>query len=172
MAGLDLQAILSGQPATPSAPTATASAPSYSAEDIQAMVRQAAAQYGIDPDVAVRWAQQESSFDPQAKSKKGALGVLQLMPATAQAYGVKDPTDPAQNIDGGMRYLADLRKKYGDDAKAFAAYNAGPDAVDKAGGVPNIPETKNYVQTILGNPTSNASGSAAAHWKSGFRGSS
>lgn len=121
------------------------------APDLKALVRSKAAKYGLDPDIADRWAQQESGYDPKAVSKKGAKGILQLMDGTAKELGVTDSFDPEQNIDGGMRYLSDLRKKYGGDLnKTFAAYNAGPSAVDKAGGVPNYPETQVYVKTILG----------------------
>lgn len=118
--------------------------------DVLAIVRTKAAQYGIDPAMAERWARQESGLNPKLTSKRGAKGVLQLMDPTAKQYGVADPYDAETNIDGGMRYLSDLKKKYGDDERAFAAYNAGPVAVDKAGGVPNFPETQAYVKNIVG----------------------
>lgn len=126
--------------------------------DLRAIVRSKAEEHGIDPDLADRWVAKESGYNPKAKSPKGALGLLQLMPATASQYGVQDATDPVQNVDAGMRYLKDLRKKYGnDDVRAFAAYNAGPGAVDKAGGVPNYPETKDYVKSLLGGDESHDS---------------
>lgn len=149
----DLDRILSGA-ATLSKPRA---APLAGGDDaIRSLVRSKAQEYGIDPDLAERWAEKESGFNPKAKSPKGAVGVLQLMPQTASGYGVKDSTDPEQNIDAGMRYLVDLQKRFdGDLTKSFAAYNAGPDAVERAGGVPNYPETQDYVATILGkNPSS------------------
>lgn len=106
--------------------------------------------YDLDPDVILRQIQQESGGNPKAVSKKGAQGVMQLMPDTAAALGVKDPFDPVQNIDGGMRLMSRLLGKYnGDYSKALAAYDSGEPNVDKAGGIPDIDETKNYVNSIL-----------------------
>lgn len=128
---------------------ATPAAPS-SPDEIRAKVRAKASELGLDPDMAERQAKQESGFNPRATSKKGAKGVMQLMDDTGKQYGVTDPYDVDQNIDAGLRHYAGLKKKYGDDAKALAAYNAGETAVDKAGGIPNYPETKAYVKAILG----------------------
>ncbi len=93
----------------------------------------------------------ESNFDPQAVSEKGAMGLMQLMPGTAREMFVADPFDPAQNIEGGARYLRILANQYGGDPlRTLAAYNAGPDAVRRAGDdVPNIPETRAYVRKVL-----------------------
>ncbi len=93
----------------------------------------------------------ESNFDPAAVSEKGAMGLMQLMPMTAREMFVQDPFDPAQNIEGGARYLRILANQYGGDPlKTLAAYNAGPDAVRRAGeDVPNIPETRAYVRRVL-----------------------
>ncbi len=93
----------------------------------------------------------ESNYDSRAVSEKGAVGLMQLMPRTAQDMYVGDIWDPAQNIEGGARYLRFLANQYqGDVVKTLAAYNAGPDAVKRAGGaVPNIPETKEYVRRVL-----------------------
>ena len=91
----------------------------------------------------------ESGFNPDAVSPKGARGVMQLMPATARALGV-DPSDPAANIDGGADYLSRLLRRFdGDLSKALAAYNAGPETVDRYGGVPPYAETAAYVGAIL-----------------------
>ena len=97
---------------------------------------------------AVAWA--ESRFQPEARSPAGAIGVMQLMPATAAALGV-DANDPAQNIRGGAAYLRQMLDAFGGDLTlALAAYNAGPDAVRRYGGVPPFRETQNYVAAVLG----------------------
>jgi hypothetical protein len=107
----------------------------------------AAMRYGVDRNLAHAVAQIESSYNPNAVSPVGAQGVMQLMPATANSLGVRHAFDSAQNIDGGVRLLSSLLRKYGGDtARVLAAYNAGEPAVDRAGGVPNFPETQNYVK--------------------------
>jgi soluble lytic murein transglycosylase-like protein len=94
--------------------------------------------------------EQESAFRPCAVSSKGAQGLMQLMPDTASKLSVKDVFDPQQNIEGGAKYLKQLLDKYkGDNKLALAAFNAGPAAVDAAAGVPDIPETRDYVDAIL-----------------------
>ena len=93
----------------------------------------------------------ESAYQPQVVSPKGAIGLMQLMPATANHYGA-DPKDPAQNLEAGTAYLRDLLIKYnGDVALALAAYNAGPGAVQKYGGVPPYAETRAYVGRVIRN---------------------
>jgi soluble lytic murein transglycosylase-like protein len=93
----------------------------------------------------------ESNFDQRALSEKGAMGLMQLMPATARDMFVADAWDPVQNIEGGARYLRVLANQYeGDMVKTLAAYNAGPEAVRRSGGaVPNIPETREYVRKVV-----------------------
>lgn len=106
--------------------------------------------YGVDKELVSLIAKAESNKESNAVSPKGAMGVMQLMPGTARDLGVKDPFDATQNIDGGVRYFKELLEKYkGDKEKALAAYNAGPGAVDKYGGVPPYRETQNYVNKIM-----------------------
>ncbi|HSF18143.1 MAG TPA: lytic transglycosylase domain-containing protein [Vicinamibacteria bacterium] len=114
------------------------------------LIEPAAAKYAIDPNLvaAVIWA--ESSGDPNAVSAKGALGLMQLMPQTARELGIERPVDPQQNVDGGTRYLRQmLDAHHGDVSLALAAYNAGPDAVRRHGGVPPYRETRSYVGRVL-----------------------
>lgn len=113
------------------------------------MARRAARRNNVPEELFLRLIQQESGWNPKAKSHKGALGLAQLMPGTAQALGV-DASVPRQNLDGGARYLAAQYREFGSWRLALAAYNAGPAAVKKYGGVPPYKETKNYVRIIWG----------------------
>ncbi|MDO6798567.1 lytic transglycosylase domain-containing protein [Shimia thalassica] len=114
-----------------------------------AMAREAALRHGVPVDLFLKLVQQESGWNAKAKSHKGALGLAQLMPQTAKSLGV-DPNDPYQNLDGGARYLSLQYKDFGSWRLALAAYNAGPQAVKKYGGVPPYKETRNYVRIIWG----------------------
>lgn len=106
---------------------------------------------GINPDLFVRQIEVESAFNPEAKSSAGAMGLAQLMPATAKELGVANPFDPEQSLRGGARYMKQLLGRYNNNQTlAHAAYNAGMGNVDKAGGVPNFKETQNYIAKILG----------------------
>jgi soluble lytic murein transglycosylase-like protein len=113
------------------------------------VAKDAAARHGVPVDLFLRLVQQESGWNPNAKSHKGAMGLAQLMPGTARKLRV-DPTDPAQNLEGGARYLKQQFKRFGTWRLALAAYNAGPGAVKKYGGVPPYKETRNYVRIISG----------------------
>lgn len=113
------------------------------------VAKAAARKHGVPEDLFLRLVQQESGWNPHAVSHKGATGLAQLMPETAAKLGV-DPSDPQQNLDGGARYLAMMYAKFGTWRLALAAYNAGPGAVEKHGGIPPFDETQNYVKAILG----------------------
>jgi soluble lytic murein transglycosylase-like protein len=117
--------------------------------DTRTLVKDAAARYSLPPKFVESVAKVESALKPQAVSPKGAVGVMQLMPATARALAA-DPNDNAQNIDAGTRLLRQLLVKYnGDVVKALAAYNAGEGAVDKYHGLPPYRETQNYVDKVI-----------------------
>jgi soluble lytic murein transglycosylase len=109
----------------------------------------AARQHRVPPALVKAVIAAESRFDPEAVSRKGAQGLMQLMPATADSLGVTDPLRPDENVDGGVRYLRTMIDRYGDLPRALAAYNAGPDAVDRHGGIPPYPETRDYVKRVL-----------------------
>jgi soluble lytic murein transglycosylase-like protein len=126
------------------------------------LIEQAAARYGLDPAVLYGLIQQESGFDPSARSSAGALGLTQLMPSTAASLGVAEPLDAVQSIEGGARYLSGLLHQFaGNTADALAAYNAGPGAVQQYGGVPPYPETQQYVTKVLGYAASYQGGGIA-----------
>ena len=113
------------------------------------LIDAAARRHGLDPALLAGLIRQESNFDPTAGSPAGAQGLTQLMPATAAALGVSDVHDPAQAIEGGAKYLAQQLKSFGGDVTlALAAYNAGPGAVQRYGGVPPYAETRAYVQKV------------------------
>ncbi|MFZ1471203.1 MAG: lytic transglycosylase domain-containing protein [Paracoccaceae bacterium] len=113
------------------------------------VAKSAARKHGVPEDLFLRLIQQESGWNPGAVSHKGATGLAQLMPGTARKLGVAIDV-PAENLEGGARYLRQMYDKFGSWKLALAAYNAGPAAVEKHGGVPPYAETKNYVLVILG----------------------
>lgn len=120
-----------------------------SREELEKMAHEAAERHHVDPVLVKAVIEAESDWDTEAVSRKGAQGLMQLVPGTAENLGVKNTFDPQQNLDGGVRHLRMLLEKYtGDLDKALAAYNAGSGAVDRAGGVPNYRETRSYVQKV------------------------
>jgi hypothetical protein len=113
------------------------------------MIQSAAKKYGVDADLIFSVIAAESNFNPRAISRRGARGLMQLLPATGTRFGVKDIFDPVQNIDAGTQYLRDLMARYqGDLVLTIAAYNAGPGAVERYGRVPPYNETISYVRAI------------------------
>lgn len=139
------QAVL-GERLMPSAPTAQPGGVSA----FDGLIREAAEAQGMDPALIKAVIDAESSFNPDAVSSAGAMGLMQLMPGTAEALGVSDAFDPRQNILGGTRYLKGLLDRFDNDPKlALAAYNAGPGRVKQYGGIPPFTETQTYVSRVL-----------------------
>jgi len=118
---------------------------------LPAMIQSAANDAGIDPALFDALIATESAYDPNARSRAGALGLTQLMPDTALSLGIYNPLDPSQNLKGGATYLSQMLQRFnGDQRLALAAYNAGPGAVEKFGGIPPYAETQRYVDRVLG----------------------
>lgn len=133
--------------AAQASPAATAT--KSSDNRFSALIAQTAARYGVDEDLVHAVVQAESDYSPTCRSHCGAMGLMQLMPGTARSLGVGDPWDPAQNLDGGVRYLRQQLNRFKDVDLAVAAYNAGPGAVQKYDGVPPYRETQSYVKRVL-----------------------
>ena len=121
----------------------------FTQQDVDAAIVQAAARHNVDPNLVRSVVKVESNFNPNAVSRKGAMGLMQLMPSTARSLNVSNPFDPAQNVDAGVRHLKRLLESYGGDVRlSLAAYNAGSSAVARSAGVPRFRETQNYVRRI------------------------
>ena len=140
-----------GPPATATGATVSRSATSIAnALARQELAAEAARREGLDERLLISVMETESGFRPCAVSPKGALGLMQLMPATALEWGVSDPLDPRANVIAGARYLKQLLNRYGGNLMlALSAYNAGPARVDNAGGVPSIRETLDYLRKVV-----------------------
>jgi len=132
--------------ATPDSTPQTANA---SGDHLDQIVQAAAERHNLDPALVKAVITTESGWNPSAISRKGAVGLMQLIPETAERFGVGNAFDPAQNVEGGTSYLKALLDRYnGDLTKSLAAYNAGEHAVDQSGGIPAYPETQRYVQKV------------------------
>jgi len=122
---------------------------SFSPQEIDAAIDQAASRHNVDPNLVRAVIKVESNFNPNAVSRKGAMGLMQLMPQTARQLNVANPFDPQQNVDAGVRHLKQLMESYGGDLNlTLAAYNAGAGAVARSSGVPHYAETEQYVKRI------------------------
>lgn len=117
--------------------------------DYDHLILEVAAQHDVEPGLVKAVIAAESNFKPHAVSRVGAQGLMQLMPATAAHLGVERPFGVVENIDGGVRYLRAMLDRFGDVARALAAYNAGPGAVDRYRGIPPYPETRAYIKRVL-----------------------
>ncbi len=130
----------------------SSSSSSSSGGDFKQIIEAASQKYGVDSKLVEAVVKAESNFNPDAVSSAGAEGLMQLMPATASSLGVSDSLDPEQNVDGGVKLLRELLNRYdGDVSLTLAAYNAGPKAVSKYGGIPPYQETQTYVKRVLEN---------------------
>ncbi len=113
------------------------------------LILRSARNHRVEPALVKAVIAAESNFEPKAVSRVGAQGLMQLMPRTAREMGVRNPFHPGENVEGGTRYLRDMLDRFGDLKRALAAYNAGPEAVDRYRGVPPFPETLDYVSRVL-----------------------
>jgi soluble lytic murein transglycosylase-like protein len=144
---------------------ANGSALARPSDRLDKIVQEAASRHQMDPALIKAVISTESGWNPLAISRKGAVGLMQLEPGTAQRFGVSNPFDPVQNVEGGTTYLKTLLDRYnGDLSKSLAAYNAGEHAVDQSGGIPAYPETRHYVQKVTNAYFRPGSGRTSTQW--------
>src|ERR1700690_712993 len=137
-----------GNPSTDQTASSTRSS-ALTQMEVDAAIDKAAARHNVDPNLVRALVKVESNFNPNAVSRKGAMGLMQLLPQTARQLNVTNPFDPEQNVDAGVRHLKQLMLSYGGNIKlSLAAYNAGQGAVARSAGIPHIAETRNYVKRI------------------------
>ena len=142
------------------------SGPVLSHSEIEGIIKSKSKKYQVDPSLVKAVIRAESGFNCSAVSRKGAMGLMQLMPSTAVSMGVYDPFDPEQNIEGGIRYLSDLLGRFGGNLTlALAAYNAGPKYIEKYGSIPPYRETGDYIRKILASYRGGAFCSPAAGYR-------
>lgn len=136
---------------TPSLYSSSSTALAYSrkVQEYWPIISETSSRHGVDAELVKAVIQVESNYNHRAVSRKGAMGLMQLMPGTASRYGVKEAFDPKENVEGGVRYLRDLLDLFRDTKLALAAYNAGEGAVQRYNGIPNYTETQNYVRKVL-----------------------
>src|SRR5229473_4254928 len=133
----------------PSAERNSYSRSGFTQKDVDAAIDKAASRHNVDPNLVRALVKVESNFNPNAVSRKGAMGLMQLMPQTARQLNVSNPFNPEENVDAGVRHLKQLLENYGGDVKlSLAAYNAGSGAVARSAGIPRYAETQNYVRRI------------------------
>jgi soluble lytic murein transglycosylase-like protein len=147
--GSTIASASSKREAVPALPTLESRNSGPSDAQLEKIVQETAARHQVDPALVKAVIHTESGGNPNAISRKGAVGLMQLIPGTARRFGVGNLLDPAQNVEGGTTYLKSLLDRYnGDLSKSLAAYNAGEHAVDQSGGVPWYPETRRYVRKV------------------------
>jgi hypothetical protein len=145
-AASEVNTYLGGRPQSHQTPNFN---PAFTQQDIDAAIDAAAARHNVDPSLVRSVVKVESNFNPNAVSRKGAMGLMQLMPATARSLNLANPFDPAENVDAGVRHLKKLLDSYGGNVRlSLAAYNAGSGAVARSAGVPHFRETQDYVRRI------------------------
>src|SRR5216684_5824729 len=133
----------------PSAEQNSPSRSGFTQKDVDAAIDKAASRHNVDPNLVRALVKVESNFNPNAVSRKGAMGLMQLMPQTARQLKVSNPFNPEENVDAGVRHLKQLLESYGGDVRlSLAAYNAGAGAVARSSGIPRYAETRNYVRRI------------------------